>query len=671
LKNLPFQKLIKLIDEGSMLSNPAVKHLVQEAIATGDEGQLREYLEAFPEILSVAERNIKLKNYHALQNPFSYPSRKDSSKSLIGPLKFGYINPFHDMFGIDPDELCLPVIVAGRVGAGKSALNKYLLCQILRKDRTFNVVIPDLKLEYRHLLSVTKNLKVIKKDYLKFNPLQVPNWMTPHEYIVFFAKLFVSENYLAGTSQNFLISALEYLYKERGIFEGSKNWPTLHDLYRVVLKRQSSQQTFKYRDILLGIQNRLDPYIFSGKFDRRVGIPLKVWKDENVVLELDEGFIDEMYSFVVSYLVALRYTYNKKMGLTGSKLKTLFMVDEGRILFDAKRDVSIYGESYITEIITKIREFGLGMYVSSQETNSFNKTLRSICYLKICFPLTDGADLRFVEESFGLNREQKEYLFRMPRFGQAIVRYGGYPDPFLLAVPHFRLKRQVSDAKVDEKMARFYAVIAKSAQPASTVIKKESLPAIAASLLYFLSKEPFTKISQMTNASGFKSPAEVKKALKWLEANSYITRQAIRTSKRGRNSVFAVLSDKALNYLGTTNLKGKGSFEHNLYIYLLARKLRQNGCETSIEGKIDQSQKSVDVLAFSQEKRRLAYEITLHLDNLVSNITQDIRSGADSVIIVTRDAKDREKAMRMANSDPAIAQYQDKVSFYTIIDLIG
>ena len=477
MKSLAFPKLIKLLDEGSMLSNPAVKHLVQEAIATGGERQLRDYLEAFPDILSVAERNINLKSFHALKNPFSYPSRIDSRNSLSGQLQFGYINPFDDKFGIDPNELCLPVIVAGRVGAGKSALNKYLLCQIFRRKRNFNVIIPDLKLEYRHLLSVTKNLTIIKNNLLKLNPLQVPNWMTPHEYVFFFAKLFVSENYLAATSQNFLISALDYLYKERGIFDGSTNWPTLHDLYRVILKRQSSQQSFKYREILLWIQNRLDPYIFSGNFDRRIGIPLEVWKDENVVLELDEGFIDEMYSFLVSYLVGLRYSYNKRKGLTGNRLKTLFMVDEGRILFNAEREFSVYGESFITEIITKIREFGLGIYVSSQETSSFNQTLRSISYLKICFPLTDGADLKFVGESFGLNREQKEYLFRMPRFGQAIVRYGGYPDPFLLAVPHFKIRRQVSEDEVDQKMASFYADISKPDKPASVVIEKEAIPA--------------------------------------------------------------------------------------------------------------------------------------------------------------------------------------------------
>jgi hypothetical protein len=38
---------------------------------------------------------------------------------------------------------------------------------------------------------------------------------------------------------------------------------------------------------------------------------------------------------------------------------------------------------------------------------------------------------------------------------------------------------------------------------------------------------------------------------------------------------------------------------------------------------------------------------------------------------VTRDAKDRERATRLANMDPSFAQYQDKVSFCTIIDLIG
>ena len=170
-------------------------------------------------------------------------------------------------------------------------------------------------------------------------------------------------------------------------------------------------------------------------------------------------------------------------------------------------------------------------------------------------------------------------------------------------------------------MAGFYADISKPDKPASAVIEKEAIPPSAASLLYFLGKEPFTKISQMKNAPGFKSPAEVSKALDWLEANSYITRQAIRTAKRGRNSVFAVLSDKALNYLGKTNLKGKGSFEHNLYMHLVAQKLRGDGWETSIEGRIGQSQKSIDVVAISQEQGRLAYEITLHLDNLVSNIT--------------------------------------------------
>ena len=106
-------------------------------------------------------------------------------------------------------------------------------------------------------------------------------------------------------------------------------------------------------------------------------------------------------------------------------------------------------------------------------------------------------------------------------------------------------------------------------------------------------------------------------------------------------------------------------------MHLVAQKLRGDGCEASIEGRIGQSQKSIDVVAISQEQGRLAYEITLHLENLVSNITQDIRAGADSVIIVTRDAKDGTKGACLRIGPLFLHSTRNKVSFCTIIDLIG
>ncbi len=203
------------------------------------------------------------------------------------------------------------------------------------------------------------------------------------------------------------------------------------------------------------LQNRLDPYIYSKNFSCRVGIPQDIWRTENVVLELGKGFTDNMYSFLTSYIAGLRYHYNLDSGLIGAKLRTLLVVDEGRLLF-RPRDKETFGESYITELSTRFRDPGIGLILASHEASSFNRTIRSIAYTKVCFPLTDGEDVSAIKESFGLNDDQADQLFKLPRHGQSVVRYGGYENPFLLAVPHLNLKRTVTDKDVENSMAEFY-----------------------------------------------------------------------------------------------------------------------------------------------------------------------------------------------------------------------
>ena len=447
----------------------------------------------------------------------------------------------------------------------------------------------------------------------------------------------------------------------------AKNYPTLRDLYNLITAKLHSEKSFKYKDILLWIQNRLYPYTINETFNCRIGLPYDYWNKENLIIEMDEGFTDNMYSFIVSYLAGLRYNQNKKMGFTGSKLSTLFTVDEARILFQANRDKSIFGETYINEIITKTREFGIGFIIASQETASFNQTVRSISYLKVAFPLNDAKDLDFIKESFGLEKEQAKHIFKLPKHGQAIVRYGGYENPFLIAVPHFRIKKQLSDAEVEDRMKEFYGEIEKS-------IKKESvqkpldvrptMPPQASALLYYLGQEPFIKVSEMTKAAGFKSPREVSKALEWLESEGYVKRESYRTSKRGRKSSYAVLTEKTYTYIGNTKPRGKGSFEHALYQHLIKQHLVKQGIKAEVEAKI-RGKKACDVLAENKDKSVIAYEVTLSFENLISNVQKDLEAGASEVFIVTRDSKDFRKAEENVYQ---VSTLQKKKISFLIID---
>ena len=378
---------------------------------------------------------------------------------------------------------------------------------------------------------------------------------------------------------------------------------------------------------------------------------------------------DNMYSFFVSYLTGLRYLYNKKHGLIGSKLRTLFVIDEGRILFNANRNVSDFGESYINEIITKTREYGIGFIIASQETASFNQTLRSISYTKITFPLTDGADRDFISESFGLDDDQANYLFKLPKHGIAVVRYGGYENPFLLSVPYFSLGPPVTDDEVADHMAAFNAELQrkiKSSNEFSYQIKKDSYPPAAMALLYFLSRNSFTKVSDMRHASGLSSVSEVKKALDWLEANGFTAREPYKVSKRGRKRPYSFHLPKLLLKFGFKPIPGKGSFEHKLYQYLIWKRLRNDGLSARIEGRIKGSTKSIDVLGFTNDGQVVAYEVTLNHKNLISNITQNITAGASKVVVVCRDKVDLGKARKIVQDYPGLNNLQESVSFALI-----
>ena len=576
------------------------------------------------------------------------------------------------MFGVHPDVFCLLLIILGRVGSGKSQFLLNLLIQILSEPQPFNVIIPDLKgKEYRNLLPYAKNLKIITREKFKINPLQVSETMTPLEHAMFFAKVFVRENYLMATSESILFETLQAIYKKRSVFDGSRNWPTLRDLFNVINYRLNTEKSFRYRDVLLGIKNRLDPYIYGEGFNCRSGIPYDFWRTENIVLEMGKGFTDNMYSFIVSFITGLRYNYNLEKGLVGSKLRTLLIVDEGRLLF-RQRDFTMFGESYISEVSTRLRDPGVGLLVASHESSSFNPTIKAISHTKLCFPLTDGADVLFAKESFGLNDEQSDYLFRLPRFGQCIVRYGGYENPFLLAVPAVELNEIINDEEVNHRMADFYKklneVIEKPKSTKAADNDSEGMSPPASALLYFLGKNPFTKVSGMIKAPGFQSPASVNKALSWLEANGYMLRQSIRVSKRGRKSIFTPLTPKAYSYLRIKGPRGKGNFEHKLYQHLICSDLKENGWNVQIEGKIGQSQKVIDVLARSENGEIVAYEVTLHFENLIENIQKDIDSGVSEVVIVTRDKDGIKKARGIIDGDPSIIPYNGRITFSLISD---
>jgi hypothetical protein len=220
-------------------------------------------------------------------------------------------------------------------------------------------------------------------------------------------------------------------------------------------------------------------------------------------------------------------------------------------------------------------------------------------------------------------------------------------------------------------MSDFYAELARNIKrpaPSQPLQAQTNIPPDSASLLYFLGKHPFTKKSQMTNAAGFNSPTAVNNALTFLEKNGFIQLESHRVSRRGRKSIFAVLTAKALSYLSTKPVPGKGNFGHKLHQHLICERRKKDGFQAKIEGRVSGFDKSMDVLSWSKDGDYFAYEVTLHFENLLSNLRSDLESGVSKIFIVTRDRTGMEQAKKIVHANP---EFGDNIEFMTIDEFFG
>ena len=112
---------------------------------------------------------------------------------------------------------------------------------------------------------------------------------------------------------------------------------------------------------------------------------------------------------------------------------------------------------------------------------------------------------------------------------------------------------------------------------------------------------------------------------------------------------------------------GKGGFEHKLWQDLVSKQRKKDGFEPVIEGRVRKgSSKAIDVLVYSETEGYIGYELTIHFENLVSNIIQDFEAGVSQVVVVTRDETELKKAQEIVTADSTLSSQLDKVVFSTI-----
>jgi hypothetical protein len=673
---------ISYLFESGLANHPFIKRILNSALRTGNFPSLNQYLDKNQGLIEKTLRHSVLQEQLQIQNPFYPFPDGDELEKLSGPINLGIINKKNGVpipFGVFTETFTMHGLVDGRTGTGKSWGNIPLLGQLVTRSSEFgfNVVVPDVKLFYRRLLGKIQGIKIITFKNFIFNPLEVPEWMDPRDFIILFAKKFAADNILGIVSEGIIRRGLEILFQKKGIFEGRKNHANLKELLAVITTLQNSKfYGSHYRDVFENVTNRLMPYVFlENNFCKRKGICYEVFVKENVILELPLNKVpDSVHNFLVSWIANLNFAKNMTLGLRGNQLRTFFLIDEARTILSASRERSALDwiEPGLNEVIAKGREFGIGLWLCSQEMSSFSQVFRSNCLIKISYPLTDGEDVSEVKKSFGLTHEQTEYLFKLPDQRVAICRFGKFDRPFLLVIPELTgFDRVPNDLEVEQEMEAFYkeiipkedSEIIEITDPVTPKFNYTEAQVDGLTMMKHLAKNPFLNYKNLIDELKL-TPARGDKARTWMVNSGFVEIHSIKL-KPGRPGEYFELKVEAYKSFGGKPPEGKGGFEHKCFCYAIKDFLEEQGFGVRLEGMMDGSSKNFDVLAWKTGEGMFGYEVTLHTHNLIQNLKEDLKTTVRRVVVVSPNKEELQEARAIVRNGMG---QQNRLEFKTIFE---
>ena len=199
--------------------------------------------------------------------------------------------------GITRDQLTQGMLVVGRSGAGKTNLFYHLTRQF--HEKKMPMLSFDFKRDYRHLIRDYPDFIVIPWEYLRFNPLKPPPGVAPLRWLQDFVEVFGHANALLSASKNFMMIHLYKLYELYGIFENSKNYPSMFELNELLNHTKHSLVTKDAR-YLETVRNRTNAMLLAldKVLDCSDGLPIQDLLEKSVIIELD-GLMEDQQNFLM------------------------------------------------------------------------------------------------------------------------------------------------------------------------------------------------------------------------------------------------------------------------------------------------------------------------------------------------------------------------------------
>jgi len=650
--------------------------------------ETKETIEKFSEHINADAANRLLNFYVLTDSEEDKQSIKQDIETILGPGKQLLLEseePFMQVPTKELDgEIVLGTIIQGgkRIGKfalrrsdltrhvgcyaesghGKSVLLYNLFEQLIEQGIGFWFF--DVKQDGRCLLRLHEQLIVIRvaKDF-KWNPLRGPPKMEIKDWWQPFSEAcgVAWHVYTAGT--NYLLEFLDQLYED---YQKTGRFPTFEDLYKLMLSSQeTSRKRIEYYDVMYNRVRTLQS-VLGKVVNSRNGIKLEDLVNRFVVFELNQLRAEEQNWFIEVVLTWL-YAYRMTEQHRGEELRQVIVCDEAHRIWDANkewRDTSReMGPPTINLFPTQFRDFGVSLFLTSQEASKMTQSVHANTLVKIVGNLGNGTDIIAISEAMGLDDEENDIIHKLKR-GQWLVKLSDrYTEPFLIQTADYPVDKHVSDQAVLDRLRALLPELFVE-EPAETAGKdlmdvpkliRGQLSAEAWGLLVNVCQHPFLGIRSRCDTMKV-SGRRIIAAIQELTERHLIASIEVPLGKF-RPVRFLLATEDALILLSSFGYDislwkkiGNVGFEHSLYQVLVAYSFRKKGYEATIEKKLASGRRLDVYYTDGMTKTGIEIEVTTkNIEEKVQGIDE-----LDNLVILVKDEESLRDGVRFLQARPAV-----------------
>lgn len=497
-------------------------------------------------------------------NPFRYP-KASNGDLIIGKDQHG--NPVRTAL----QYLNAHCLAVGSSGAAKTTLAMNLILEAANPN--LGLWMFDLrKREFAKLQTLLAQrgikLHVIPARKMRFNPLQIPKYVSPEDFAPNVAEMLVQVLKLPPRASKLLHVTILRLYQGHATSSHSNDFPTLFDLFDSIKAEKKSNHPARQ-----AILDSLEP-ILLGLGRDVLGWSLG-WKTTDlakmhIVFDFS-GIAETEKDILLNTLVLSEFSSRLAQGISNQKMNLFLVCDEAARLCRSSND-----GMGIDDQIGLIRGTGIGLFLLIQ-TSDVSSTILSNTSIKFIGRCGNYKDYRTMGDSMGLTSEQMKWMALNLEPGKFVVQLGegSFRHPFILKTDriHFPTSSNSSTlANVPNPLAHLSTIASTiphqhSTHPptqqniySTTENNTPSLSDVELRYLRAVVANPLLPSSQYASIAkvGQNRAMNIRKSLK---QQGYLREHQVNTNRRGRSALLLEATKNACiaTGQGTTSTNGASS----------------------------------------------------------------------------------------------------------------